>query len=192
MLIPYHGELFNLIIDLANTAMYSLPKDQFKVISYIIQNHFKNHMTKIVLYNASWAFRVVYKLVTTFYKAKYLVRVSMISKGDEKEFLKFIEPRQWPKKYGGQGPDIENNDFWPPKDFNTEPAMTEQEILDMGHMVFDVVGRSQDHKIFKVEPEKPPLANETPDIPLFMQGEKGKGVLDSVDYGKNFAEPYTR
>jgi len=107
-------------------------------------------MHKIWMYNPSTTFYVLYKVVSMLFNAKYLARVRLIKKKNEKDFWEHMVPEEWEQKYGGEAPNI--TEFWPPKQYSTN-ALTRQDILDQNLMVFNVIGDQGDKMLFpKWEP----------------------------------------
>lgn len=127
----------------------------------IHQLHWKNSMFKLIIYNPSFTFWALWKVVSTFYNKKYLERVRIIKKGSEKDLWEILDPAQTPARLQGTAPDPV--EFWPPTNLDKD-ILTVEDIKAKGLMTFDFLGHQADKKFFlKYEPwEEPPKADAKP------------------------------
>jgi hypothetical protein len=174
MLLPYYAELFNIIIDICNKSVFSLSKDLVQGIMGIHQLHWKNNMFKLIIYNPSFTFYALWKIVSTFYNKKYLERVRIVKKGNEKDLWEIMDPKLTPQRLKGEAPDLAAP-FWPPKQVELD-CVTVEDIKKNGWMTFDFIGHHADTAFFKsYTPWEPKVA------PNAMQWDTfGKGKLDKV------------
>jgi len=177
-LLPYYAELFNIILDIGNMSVFSLSKDLVQSIMGIHQLHFKNSMFKLIIYNPSFTFYALWKIVSAFYNKKYLERVRIIKKGNEKELWEIMDPALTPQRLKGTAPDPnEKESYWPPKNLITD-AITLEDIKKNGWMTFDFIGHHADTAFFKkYTPWEPKVAPNAVQWDTF-----GKGKLDKIYY----------
>jgi len=155
MLLPYHCDLFNIVIDVGNCSVFSLSKKFLSTVMGLHQLHFKNSMFKLIIYNPSFTLYALWKTLSLVYNKKYLERVRIIKKGNEKDLWEILDPEQTPVRCKGTAPDIQQ--FWPPLSLEKDP-ITVEEIKAQNLMTFDFLGQQADTKIFlKCKPhEEPP------------------------------------
>lgn len=178
MLLPYYAELFNILLDLGNGSIWSLNTNLISAIGGIHQLHFKNSMFKLIMYNPSWTFYALWKVVSAVYNKKYLERVRIIKGGNESEFWEIFDPRLTPKRLTGTGPDPdETKSYWPPMQLERD-TITLDDIKKRQLMTFDFLGHHADTTFFKkYQPWEEVRTVEE------MQWDKiGKGKLDKVYY----------
>jgi len=155
MLLPYHCELFNIVIDIGNCSVFSLSKKFLSTVMGLHQLHWKNSMYKLIIYNPSFTLYALWKTVSLVYNKKYLERVRIIKKGNEKDLWEILDPEQTPIRMKGTAPDI--TQFWPPLSLEKDP-LTVEDIKEQNLMTFDFLGHQADTNVFKnYEPwEEPP------------------------------------
>ena len=155
MLLPYHCELFNIVIDVGNCSVFSLSKKFLSTVMGLHQTHFKNSMLKLIIYNPSFTLYALWKTISLVYNKKYLERVRIVKKGNEKDLWEILDPEQTPIRCKGTAPDIQQ--FWPPLSLEKDP-ITVEEIKAQNLMTFDFIGHQADTKVFlKYKPfEEPP------------------------------------
>ena len=146
MLLPYHCELFNVCIDIQNKSVFSLSKDMISSIIGLHQLHWKNSMFKVIIYNPSFTFYALWKVVSLLYNKKYLERVRIIKKGNEKDLWEILDPVQTTERLKGTAP--EPTTFWPPVSLEKDPVTIDQ-IKEQGLMTFDFQGHHADTHFFK-------------------------------------------
>lgn len=119
-------------------------------------------MFKLIIYNPSFTLNACIKLVTAFFNQKFMIRFKVVKKGNEKDFMQWLDPSQWEKRYGGDLPDLEEGQFWPPTNFGKDTVLTREEIEEKGMMTFDVMGNLRDVEVFG--PEYKPLKREVKEV----------------------------
>jgi len=158
MLLPYHCELFNIVIDIGNASVFSLSKKFMSTVMGLHQLHWKNSMYKLIIYNPSFTLYALWKTVSLVYNKKYLERVRIIKKGNEKDLWEILDPEQTPIRMKGTAPDI--TQFWPPLSLEKDP-LTIADIKAQNLMTFDFLGHQADTAVFKnyTPWEQPPKGN---------------------------------
>lgn len=146
-MMPYYCEMYNLIIDIDNMGIMSIPRAAISECIKIHQLQFKNHLHKIFLYNPSWTFNVIFKVIVKLFNQKFIGRLRMINKGKERKFMEFMDPESWEKRYGGNCEDIQENCYWPPAKLYTNPV-TRKEIVENKLMAFEIIGDTGDTELF--------------------------------------------
>jgi len=125
-------------------------------------------MFKIIIYNPSMTFYVLWKVVKLVYNQKYLERVRIIKKGNEAELWEILDPEQTTTRCGGkaQEPTI----WFPPTNLEKD-VLTIEDIKSQGIMTFDFIGHQADTKFFlKYQPWEEKKESEVP----VWEGKTGK------------------
>ena len=119
-------------------------------------------MLRMFIYNPSFTLNACINLITSFLNQKFMIRFKVIKKGNEKDFMQVIDPSQWEKRYGGELPDLEEGQFWPPTNYGKDTVLTREEIEEKGIMTFDVMGNLRDFEVFG--PEYKPLKKDVKEV----------------------------
>lgn len=97
-------------------SIWKLPKKFIGAMTGIHQLHFKNSMYKLIIYNPSTTFYMIWKIVSVVYNKKYLERVRIIKKTQNDKLWEILDPDNWEKKFGGNCEDLKPEiGYWPPK-----------------------------------------------------------------------------
>ena len=103
-------------------------------------------MYKLIVYNPSFTFYALWKIVSLVYNKKYLERVRIVKKGNEKDLWEILDQAQTPERMKGTAPDP--TQFWPPVSLEKNPITLDQ-IKEKGIMTFDFIGHHGDTHFFK-------------------------------------------
>ena len=160
MLLPYHCELFNIVLDVGNCSVFSLSKKFIQTVMGLHQLHWKNSMFKLIIYNPSFTLNALWKTVSLVYNKKYLERVRIIKKGNEKDLWEILDQEQTPERLKGNAPNP--TQFWPPLTLEQD-VLTVEDIKEQKLMTFDFLGHQADTKVFlKYKPWEEPVVAENP------------------------------
>lgn len=147
-MLPYYQEKYNQMIDVGNASVISQPKTQIMSTMNLVEQNFKNHINKIIIYNLSTTGYVLFKLLKNLFNRHE--KLMVIKKGNEKEFLGVMNPRKWPKKWGGDMSmsSFKNKDgnYWPPNMLDVD-IVTMKDIQLRDQMVFDILSDEIDVRV---------------------------------------------
>ena len=155
MMIGYYNEKYHLIIDFRQKGVFGVNLSIIKGISNRFSNNFNGHGAITWFYNPSWGFNGLWATIKLFIPEKSRKMVVWIKKGQESMFLEHIDAAAWPKSLGGDAPDIQPGEFWPPKQIGEKSdILTKEDIIKQKLTAFWFSDDAQDRKIWTYEDNK--------------------------------------
>ena len=133
-------------------------------------------MYKLICYDVAMTFHIIFNLFIKVFGGKFIERVRVIKKGNEKDLWEILDPNQFERRFGGNCPNMQDGQFWPPKVFGKD-NITLDEIIENELMTFDWIGHQSDKLFFtSYTPwvQRPQLPNSEP------QWMDDNGPLDVV------------
>ena len=151
MLIPGQVENWNMIVNLKDTSLLSIPDPIKKVITALSDN-FIAKLYRSYIINMSFILRVLYKLMCSLLEEITVRKIVVIDGKEDKRMFNFINPLNLEKRFGGDADDLQydgENSLFPPK-------MPEQQkfLLDNENKNNILISEEEYIKIMNTLPEE--------------------------------------
>lgn len=128
MYVRGHVENCITIIDCNDMSLLSMPINALKKIVHTIMLNFTCGLHKMYILNPNWFIRKIWTLVTNFISKETADKVSILCKSEFSQIQQVIDKDQLEMKYGGILKNLEQGEFWPPK--NTIISLENQGYLN--------------------------------------------------------------
>lgn len=112
LLIPGQVENWDIICDLKDVSITSIPEDLKKILG-ILQNNYRCRLYVMYIINIGGWISFGWTIIKKFLDASTEKKIQLLKSSNINEMFKYINPRQIEKKFGGTAEDIKNY-FFPP------------------------------------------------------------------------------
>lgn len=133
-------------MDLNNSSLKP-QVDLIKGLISLFQDNYNGFAGNCYIYNPSFTFKIIWKIIEALLPKKTLERVRFVEKKKEREYADDLDLDDLQEKYGGNVPNLEEN-FWPPKQKAGVDGMTRQFMQQNNIKEFTILG-ADDYKIFR-------------------------------------------
>ena len=129
MLIPGQVENWNMIVNLKDTSLLSIP-DPIKKVIAALSNNFIAKLYKSYIINMSFILRILFKLMCSLLEEITVRKIVVIDGKEDKRMFNFINPMNLEKRFGGDADDLkydEKHALFPPRMPQTEKYLLSNE-----------------------------------------------------------------
>lgn len=137
LLIPGQVENWVVIIDVAETGVFSLVSSMKRAFSFLSET-FRSRMFACYVVRIPSSISFVWSIVKKFLEEETVRKINFFDEQTIEPLLEYCAPEQLERKFGGTLPDIPEGQFWPPREVSPqyrcqkEPVrlLTRQEYTD--------------------------------------------------------------
>ena len=122
-MLPYYCEQFNLFIDLRGKGLFGTPLALPRRFVDFINKQFKNEINKFIIYDVSSTAYFQIKMVMKLFSTPRINKACIIKGGDFPEQHKYFDQKNLQIRYGGNIPNLNIGQFWPPQDLHTDQVI---------------------------------------------------------------------